>query len=115
MINTSRPETYIRLLGQSKMVELWREFERETRRKLCEEVANWTEKEQTEMLRNFFHACRSGALTYGMNMFAARCAEWEEYFLSGGSAVGLAEQLPDIVSAFDKEAAEVTDYLGERA
>lgn len=111
MINTDLPEKYVKLLGHRKLAELWDEFERETRQKLQEEAECWVSQGQGALLRNFFHACRSGALTYGMTDFAALCTQWEEYFLSGGAFAAFAGQLPNISAVFDKEAEEVKSYL----
>ena len=114
MINTELHEKYVQLLGQDKMFGLWQEYEQETKQGLHETVAEWLAFEQSDLLRNFFHARRCGALSCGMTSFAAACAEWEDYFLSGGSAEALAEKLPNMVSLFDKEAAEVRDFLEKK-
>ena len=114
MINTELLEKYVQLLGQDKMFGLWQGFEQETKQGLHETVAGWLAFEQSDLLRNFFHARRCGALSCGMTSFAAACAEWEDYFLSGGSAEALAEKLPDLVSLFDKEAAEVRNFLEKK-
>lgn len=112
MINIELPEKYIRLLGRKKMMELWLLFEQETRDGLEVSAPRWMSENDENRLRNFFHARRSGALSYGMTSFAGLCADWEERFTSGCVPENLEKDLPQIIAVFNEEAAAVTDYLG---
>lgn len=111
MINAELLQKYLSLLGQEKMLEMWFPFYEETKADMQHSVNEWLEAGSRDLLRNFFHSRRSGALVYGMEAFAEACAKRENFLVDGGDINIVKSEQSEINTLFEEEASAVVNYL----
>ena len=105
--NPQNPGEYGKILGAAKLQALWKEY-------LSAAAAAWAQipEAKTDELRIFFHRWRSSSLVFGMEDFAAICAQIEEAILSHHF-----NKVPDLVAkskiCFDNGVKAVETYLSK--
>lgn len=114
MINTEHLDEYLPLLGIEKVAQMWETYYSETLAGLNSQATRWILQDDRNLLRNFFHSRRAGALTFGMTHFATGCEAAEEHLAAGGGVEIISSRLAAMTETFATEAEDVKIYLEER-
>ncbi len=82
VFNREMPETYKKMLGEQKFLQLWEEYLSDAGAKF-EKAAAYLSGRDAENLRIIFHSLKSSSLIFGLDKFAELCTKIENNLVAG--------------------------------